>query len=248
MLSAPGGLLAFLSTTNYTLYLLAYLDTKFTPHIRALVAKLLNRPTPPVTASTAVSPIASLGALLSSTRTTLRLLGLFPMYAWLRQLLAGPKQGQDGVLYATSLTQCLLYMGFQFLENVALLTDSKVLPTSLTEKYTAKATPGGRTGTAKIYLYAYRAWLGGILCDFVRLFREAQLERDRRAKGEVSTMEQEEVDAKWWSQAIVPMAWIPMAVQYSKESGLPGWNLGLMGLCGGVAGMGKIRDLWASTA
>lgn len=169
------------------------------------------------------------------------------MYAWARQLMQGPKPGQDQVLYATAVTQCALYTAFQFLENVGLLTDQKILPASYTARYTASA--GGTT--AKIYLWSYRAWMGGVLCDFVRLFREAQLERSKRSQRsstDVSTKEDEEVDQKWWSQMVVPLSWLPVAVHFSVVGGIPGFNLGIMGACGGLAGLSRTADLWASTA
>ena len=102
LLAAPGGLSAFLSTFNYTLYLLTYLEAKTLP-LQARLYALLGKTLSPAAAA-GPSHIAALGALLSSCRTTLRLFGLFPLYAWLRQLLAGPKPGQDPVLYATALT------------------------------------------------------------------------------------------------------------------------------------------------
>ncbi|KAK3116758.1 hypothetical protein LTR53_002524 [Teratosphaeriaceae sp. CCFEE 6253] len=249
LLATPGGLSSFLSTFNYTLYLLAYLESK-SGNLRTKLFQLLNR-TVAVPALTSqgsqASHIAALGTMLSSTRTTLRLFGLFPMYAWLRQLMQGPKPGQDQVLYTTAVTQCLLYMTFQFLENVALLTDYKVLPGSATARYTASS--GGTTKS--IYLWSYRAWMGGVLCDVVRLMREAQLERSKRSQrggSDVSVKEDEEVDKKWWSQMVVPLSWLPVAAQFSKEGGFPGFNLGIMGACGAMAGLGKTTELWASTA
>ncbi|KAK4556735.1 hypothetical protein LTR86_006306 [Recurvomyces mirabilis] len=256
VLAAPGGLPAFLSTFNYTLYLLAYLETK-SVGLRARLFQLLSQVTSTpalATATTAAvqpSPIMNLALMVGSARTTLRLFGLIPMYAGLRQLLNGPKPGQDQVLYANSVTQILMYMTFQFLENVALLTDNKILPARYTAKYTAAS--GGKT--AKIYLWAYRAWLGGILCDFVRLGREAQLERSRRSqKGgassstDVSAKSDEQKDQEWWAQAVVPLSWVPMATHVSLEGGIPGFNVGVMGLSGLSAGLGKIADLWAKTA
>jgi len=246
LLASPGGLSAFLSTFNYTLYLLAYIESKSVP-LKIRLYQLLNR-TATVPALDAPSHIAALGTMLSTTRTTLRLFGLFPMYAQLRRLMQGPKPGQDQVLYTTAVTQCTLYMAFQFLENVALLTDYKVLPTSYTARYTAKS--GGTT--ARIYLWSYRAWLGGVLCDVVRLAREAQLERSKRSKrsqGEVAvTDEDKQLDAQWWTQLIVPLSWLPMAAHCAKEGGIPGFNLGVMGMSGGVAGLGRISELWAATA
>ena len=251
LLATPGGLSSFLSTFNYTLYLLAYLESKSQP-LKIRLNQLLNNTSagPALALSTQPSNFLALASILSTTRTTLRLFGLFPLYAWLRQLMQGPKPGQDKVLYRTAVTQCLVYLAYQFLENVGVLTDSKVLPASYTSRWTRSS--GGTTN--KIYLWAYRAWMAGVVCDFVRLLREAQIERSSRAQRttsstSVSTREQDEsVDAKWWSQLIVPMAWLPVAVHYSVEGGLPGFNLGLMGASGGLAGLGRTADLWASTA
>lgn len=256
LLASPGGLSSFLSTFNYTLYLLAHLDAKAAP-LKEKLYLFLNRHSatpkviPPV--PTEPSPIAALGSLLSATRTTLRLFGLLPMYAWARQLAHGPKPGQDQVLYVTSVTQCALYIAFQFLENVALLTDSKILPAHLTARWTEKH--GGKA--AAIYTTAYRAWFLGFSCDFVRLFREAQLERQKRdARSSVEksygsvAKEDAKKDAQWYAELIVPLAWFPVGFQFSawNESGFPGFNLGLMGAAGAIAGLGKTKALWDATA
>lgn len=246
MLASPGGLSAFLSTFNYTLYLLAYLDTKSAPlqaQLYALLNRLTGRPEAKVltTAIVTQSRFQALGALFSSARVTLRLFGLLPMYAWMRQLLQGPKPGQDTVLYTTSLAQCTLYMTFQFLENVALLTDHKVLPASYTDRWTVNS--GGKT--AKIYLTAYRCWFAGVLCDLVRLGREWQL---RGTEQDVSAQATEERDAKWWTDLLVPLCWTPVAMQFSTEGGLPWFNLGIMGAGGGMAGLARTASLWKATA
>jgi len=252
LLAAPGGLSAFLSTFNYTLYLLAHLDSKAEP-LKARIYQLINRSsdlpkiTPAVPAGP--SPIASLGALLSSTRTTLRLFGLLPMYAWARQLMQGPKPGQDQVLYTTSVAQCSLYFAFQLFENVALLTDNKILTTEFTARVS-----GGRT-SANLYLAAYRAWFLGFCCDFIRLFREAQLQRAKREQpghnSDAAVRKQdEEIDQKWWAELIVPIAWFPVGFQFAqwREGGFPGFNLGLMGAAGAIAGLSKTKALWEATA
>lgn len=248
LLAAPGGLSAFLSTFNYTLYLLTYLEAKSLP-LQAKLFQRLGKAAYPTTATPGPSSIAALATLLSSCRTTLRLLGVPPLYAWLRQLLQGPKQGQDRVLYATALTQCVFYLIFQSFENIALLTDHKVLSSSLTSRFNKSG------NTARIYIWSYRAWFAGVVCDFVRLAREAQLEKQRRAsrteseKGGVSTLEEDQkADAKWWADAVVPAAWFPFALHCALESGLPGFNLGVMGLSGGIAGLSKFVGLWQATA
>lgn len=153
------------------------------------------------------------------------------------------------MLYATALTQCTFYLLFQSLENIALLTDHKVLSPALTARFNKSGS------TARIYIWSYRAWFAGVVCDFVRLGREAQLERAKRAKrpeGEksgVSVLEEDQkADAKWWAEAVVPASWFPMALHFALENGLPGFNLGVMGMAGGIAGLGRFASLWAATA
>lgn len=143
-------------------------------------------------------------------------------------------------------------MAFQFLENVGLLTDHNILPERYTARYLVKSPAPGSKATSKIYLWAYRAWFAGVLCDFVRLAREAQLARNKRAdrgeKGVSTRDEDKEIDKKWWSEAIVPAAWTPVAIQFSTEGGVGWFNLGIMGACGAAAGLGRTAGLWASTA
>ncbi|CAK3859142.1 peroxin 11C like [Lecanosticta acicola] len=256
LLAAPGGLSAFLSTFNYTLYLLTHLEAKAAP-LQERLFLLLNRNAalPKVTPVTPAGPsrFAALAALLSQTRVTLRLFGLLPLYAWARQLAQGPKPGQDHVLYTCSVAQCGLYIAFQFLENVALLSDNAVIPAQLTARWTEKT--GGKA--TKIYLTAYRAWMLGFSIDFVRLLREAQLERNKRSQRssveskDVSVQEEDKkIDQQWWQQLIVPAAWFPVGWQSAEwnEGGFPGFSLGLMGACGAIAGLDKTKALWDATA
>lgn len=246
-MASPGGLSAFLSTLNYGLFLLGWIDVKSAPlqaQLHALLSRFTGRPLSKIAPSAvpAPSPFHALAGLLSTTRTTLRLFGLLPMYAWFRQLMQGPKPGQDPVLYTTSLVQCSAYMSFQFLENVGLLTDHKVLPGSYTERWTASS--GGTT--AKIFLTAYRCWFAGVLCDFVRLGREWQL---RGTDQDIATKESDaERDAKWWSELVVPIGWTPVALHFTKEGGRSWFNLGIMGAAGGAAGLARTISLWKATA
>lgn len=248
LLAAPGGPSTFLSTFNYTLWLLAFLEAKSLP-LQAKLFQRLGKAAYPTSAVPGPSPIVALATLLSSARTTLRLLGLPPLYAWMRQLLQGPQKGQDSVLYATAVTQCTFYLIFQSFENIALLTDNKVFSSSLTARWNKSG------GTARIYIWSYRAWFAGVVCDFVRLAREAQLEKRKRAnrsgieKTGVEVLEEDQrADAKWWSEAVVPAAWFPFALHCALENGLPGFNTGFMGLSGGIAGLGKFAAMWQATA
>lgn len=248
LLTSPGGLSSFLGTFNYTLYLLAYIESK-SPELKFHLYRLLNRPSPTTSISPAPTHIASLASLLSRTRTTLRLFGLLPMYAWARSLVFGPKPGQDYVLYALAVTQCTLYTAFQFLENVAVLTDNGVLAASATARWNKSGS------TAKLYFWAYRAWMFGVVCDILRLGREAQLTSQKRfseqrsATGQVKDLATtvKEEDTKWWSDLLVPVAWMPVALQYGLDGGVPGFNLGIMGVSGAAANLGRLSGLWEAT-
>ncbi|KAF2105895.1 hypothetical protein BDV96DRAFT_559807 [Lophiotrema nucula] len=263
LLANPGGLSALLSTFNYTLYIAAYLQTtspSLSNYARRLLALVKSQPLgekPPtkiLVSDGVVPPIAALAGLISRARTTLRLLGLFPLYAWLRTLLAGRKSSADPVLHRIALLQCLSYITYQALENISVLADNGIV----SKKAIALINRGDST-TARVYLWAYRAWLGGVSCDFLRLAREAQLESRRRAAREhmredgraVAEYQDEEdarVDKKWWTDLMITSAWFPMALHFSSSTGgLPGWNLGWMGLCGLVAGSSRASTLWAAT-
>ncbi|KAF2821516.1 amidase signature enzyme [Ophiobolus disseminans] len=264
LLASPGGLSAFLSTFNYSLYILAYVQTK-SSSISAFATQLLALTRPacddtklPVTAlinNAGVPAVAALAILISKARTTLRLFGLFPLYAWLRTLVTGPKAGADPVLHRIALLQASSYFTYQALENVSLLADSGAVGPAFIARINR-----GDSKTARVYLWAYRAWLGGVSCDFLRLAREWQLESKRRgvrkqmqADGRALAEYQDEEDAKfdkrWWTDLVIASAWLPMALHYSSaEGGIPGWNLGWMGACGLVAGSARVKALWASTA
>ncbi|KAH3960584.1 hypothetical protein HBI88_144890 [Parastagonospora nodorum] len=264
LLASPGGLSAFLSTFNYSLYILAYLQSKsltlsaLATRILALVRPACDDTKIPATTlinNAGIPPVAALAVLISKARTTLRLFGLFPLYAWLRTLLAGPKPGADVVLHRIALLQATSYATYQALENICLLADSGVISPSFIARVN-RADPK----TARLYLWAYRAWLGGVSCDFLRLGREWQLEAKRRATrrqmvadgraiAEYQDEEDKKFDGRWWTDAMIASAWLPMALHFSSATGgLPGWNLGWMGVCGLVAGGTRVKALWRSTA
>lgn len=238
LVSTPAGLSAFLSTSNYILYILAYLHPKL-PSLPDLTRRLLSARSTlikpqtaliiTITDAPALPPAAALAALLSKCRTTLRLLGCLPLYAWLRTLLAGPKPGADKILHRIAALQASSYFTYQALENISFLADCSAIPA----RFVARINKGDPS-TARLYLWAYRFWLAGVSCDFLRLAREAQLEGRRRAAraqmredGRAVAVYQEEedrkVDRKWWMDFVIASAWMPMALHYSSSGGgLPG--------------------------
>lgn len=185
------------------------------------------------------------GSLISETRTTLRLTALLPLYAWLRELLADNRR-QDRYLRAISLTQCISYIVYQFTENVAFLADQGVVSRAWLEK---------RGGSGSWWKWSNRAWLAGVSCDFLRLFRKALIERKKRLslgqrseeKTEGEREKQEAVERMWWSELFIASCWFPLCLHYSLQDGLKGVNTGVVGLLGFLAGAQSLMGQWAKT-
>jgi hypothetical protein len=246
LIKTTAGLGATLSTVNYAIYLAAYLHAQSPTRaaVVAYISRLVGR-TPSKIAPGALAPSAAvstsfltpLGALISDTRTTLRLTGLIPLYIWLRSL-TSKKTDMDPALHRVALLQCCAYIGFQALENVYHLGGKGVLPLSVIEK---------RGGVAKWVAWSCRAWLVGVASDFLRLWREAELEKENR--GSKTAAEKESFDRKWWNEFLVAAYWMPVAVHYSLyPEGLGFMNTGLVGFFGLMAGLNNFRSQWAATA
>ena len=255
LLTTTAGLEKFLSTVNYSIYILAYFEARSPSRLVFLerlnkLAGLQFRPSngPASHSGTSQSrpqlrvPFQTLGTLISETRTALRLTALLPLYAWLRELLVD-KDRQDIYLRAISITQCLSYIFFQFLENVAFLSDRGVLPRNWLAK---------RGGSAKWWLWSCRAWFAGVLCDFLILFRKALIEQQRRnkvrhTKTEAEDDSEQSFDRQWWSELLVASCWLPLSLHYSLQDGLKGMTTGAVGFLGLMAGMQNFAAQWAGT-
>ena len=246
MIKTTAGLGAALSTLNYSIYLAAYLHSKAPTQAAVItyISRLIGR-TPQKAAQGALAPVAAttfltpLGAMISDTRSTLRLTGLLPMYIWLKTLLSKKSSADmDPALHRIALLQCAGYIGFQALENIYQLTGKGIVSPTLIEK---------RGGVAKWVAWSCRAWTVGVASDFLRLWREAGIEKEKR--GTKTTKEKEDFDRKWWNEFMVATYWMPVAIHYSLyPSGIPGMNTGLVGFFGMMAGLNNFRNQWAATA
>lgn len=248
LLKTPGGLASFLSTTNYGLYILAHLHSTAPSRYEVLtkIATALGR-TPPKTplapvpqaAAVPASPLIPLALTLADTRTTLRLTGLIPLYVLLKSLVKSKEP--DQITYFIKLAQCLSYMSFQFIENIYHLTNKTVINANWTNARFARL-----GGGAKLVTWSCRSWCAGITCDFLRLFREAQLARQNGTYSKMNEEEKRAADKQWWSSLFVAASWYPMAVHYSVEGGI-GLNLGMIGACGFLANLGNFMKAWEGT-
>ncbi|RKL04700.1 hypothetical protein BFJ71_g3483 [Fusarium oxysporum] len=237
-----------LTTFNYGLYLLAYFDSK----AYNLKSKALSFVRPetaftalPGAAEAESSPFARLGSVVANARLTLRLFGLLPIYVRVRKLIREGKS-MDPVLYIISFIQCSLFATFQLLENIAFLMEKGVLmKCGLGWLFNGT---GGRV--ANMYRVAHRAWFLGIICDFARLMREAQIffTKNHLEKGDI-TREEAEKAVQWYYDWIRPLAWLPIGWHLSGWMGdkAPGFNLGVQGAAGVLADLRRTTMLWRAT-
>jgi hypothetical protein len=199
-------------------------------------------------------------------RTTLRLTALLPLYAWLRTLLSSSthfSSPPDPYLHAVALTQCLAYILYQALENIAYLIDLHILPRSITtSRYNPLRSPNGDPSTSRLWLMSSRFWLVGVSCDILRLLRDAYVEAQRRRRHSTSTSasseqgeriptaaEVEETGRRWWSELFVAGCWLPMCAHYSVDGGLFRSSVedGVVGVLGLAASWEGWRCAWAET-
>ncbi len=240
------------------MYIIAYIEAR-SPSRSALLQRLfklastvprVSRNSEPQSGSSQTSPqpaasLETLGSRISEVRILLRLTALLPLYTWLRELLAD-KKTKDRYLRTISLFQCVSYVVYQLTENVAFLVDQGIISRKWLQK---------RGGSAKWWLWSSRAWLAGVFCDFLRLFREALIERERRiaarktgeGKTEAELEKQHSIDRVWWSEMFVASCWFPLCLHYSLHDGLKGVNSGVVGLLGFMAGAQSLMAQWAKT-
>lgn len=249
LLKTPAGLAAFLSTTNYALYILTH--AHLTSPTRAQVINTLRttiglpaskippaalKPTQPT------SPLLPLALTIADLRTTLRLTGLIPLYIALKSLIKSRNKAKDSVTYTLQLAQVVSYIGFQLIENIYHLTNKTVINANWTNTRFARL-----GGSAKLVTWSCRAWCSGITFEFLRLARQTQLARQPGSEySQMDASAKKEADKKFWTDLFVATSWYPMAWHYSVEGGI-GLNLGMVGACGFFANVGNFLRLWQET-
>ncbi|KKY21128.1 putative glutamyl-trna amidotransferase subunit a [Phaeomoniella chlamydospora] len=262
LLTSQSGLSAFLSTTNYALYILSYLSRP-TPSLTKL-RNILLRQHPPskLTSSSPSFSLTDLTSLIVDLRITLRLFSLPTYYTWVRSLLlTPPSTTPDPLTHYINLVQSLSYLLFQILENVAHLHDKKIL--------TIKS-PRLR-GSTEVWLWSSRFWTLGLACEFARLTREAILSNNNnnyyyyynRQKQQqpsspktssspanisisdiIINADQAQKTKRWYQELQTAACWFPIAVHYSLENGIKGLNGGAIGVLGLLAEIKTLKTRW----
>jgi hypothetical protein len=133
-----------------------------------------------------------------------------------------------------SYAQVVVNIAYQFLENYAYLSSKGVLGWSSEKQNRA-------------YVWSSRFWVAHVGLDFVRLFHENIMRRNKKGKGKegVEDLAETAWRMKWRKEIVVNMAWAPLTAHWSLEQGLVSdfW----VGLLGSVAGITGLRELWKNT-
>lgn len=199
--------------------------------------------------------LKNLSALLSETRTIMRLWGLLGMYSWAKRLAAESlsKQGsdRDGPKPAILATSAVAYsqlaacVVFQALENGAYLSSRGVLGWSRpTQAWAMK-------WSARLWGAYVGVELGKLAAEGLAAARAAGGRRPAARKeegtGEDAAAAAAEEDATRWRNAFVRnLAWAPLTVHWGSEKGLVAdWMVGALATVPGVI---QMTDLWKRTA
>jgi hypothetical protein len=121
-------------------------------------------------------------------------------------------------------------MVYQYLENGAYLSSKGVLGWS-----------AERQGRA--WVWSSRCWMAHVALDFVRLWREWDVRRERGEK--VDEVGEKEWWTTWSKEVLVNTAYAPLTLHWSLETGLieEFW----VGVLGSIAGIGGLRYRWRTT-
>ncbi|PYH31228.1 uncharacterized protein BO87DRAFT_136349 [Aspergillus neoniger CBS 115656] len=196
----------------------------------SLLARLRNNPKPPTTTTTtssssssSKSPLLALSSLMSETRFTLRLLGLFPLWTWGSQTLKHPPA--DKPLYILTLLQVFVNVIYQALENVGYLAQKGIVSKRFVDRW---------GGIDKWYIWSTRAWFGHIFFQFFVLWRGTKREALRK-------------EIRAWRKSLVNnVCWAPLCLHWCFEKGI-GFPEHLTGLVSFMAGAWEVWDSWVAT-
>ncbi|KAE8154716.1 hypothetical protein BDV25DRAFT_147317 [Aspergillus avenaceus] len=205
-----------------------------------LLARLRSKTKAPTTPNTppAQSRLLALSALMSETRFSLRLLGLFPLWTWGSETIRSPPS--DRIIYALTLLQVFVNMIYQALENMGFLASKGVISKKLLDRW---------GGIDKWYLWSTRAWFGHIFLQFFVLWRQHVL-RKRKMGTETSAEKREEAlqaEFRAWKKSLVNnTCWAPLCLHWCFEKGI-GFPDNLSGVVSFIAGAWGFWDLWTAT-
>jgi len=242
ILSTPRGIDTLLLTIGYSSLLSSKLLASISLHqLRHRVARLISAistlpkdATVVIDASSVPAPrllrlaqsLKALSALISDFRNFMRLWGLLSIWRWGRGLIDSPPA--DVTQKRIAWAQVAVNVAYQYLENGAYLASKGVLGWDKRKQSWAWA-------------WSSRFWAAHVGLDIYRLLYELSLMREKSEKGEP-----EQVEARWKREMATNLAWAPLTLHWSTETGLVGefW----VGFLGSIAGVIRLSQVWKSTS
>lgn len=188
-----------------------------TPAGHALLQRFASK------ATSLVGPTRILSNLISDIRIFNRLWGLVPLSVWAVDTWAQPPQ--DPVLRGIAYTQVVANLLYQPLENVAYLAMHQIIPTSVISD----------RAQLLLWIYSCYLWALHVVLDLVRLYREAQLQRQGKLPKN---------DFRWYQHLIINLSYLPLTVHWSLEQGC--LNDMTVGFLGSTAALASIYPKWKS--
>jgi len=169
--------------------------------------------------------LRNLTSLISDIRIFMRLWGLLGIAEWGVQTYEQPPR--DYSLRQIAYAQVLVNVFYQILENLAYLSQHKVLRF-------------GNKAQNKMWAWSCRFWAAHVALDFCKLWRIRQLRS--RVKGTTDSEERE-----WWRIFTTNLCYAPLTLHWSMENGgaLSDFIVGLLGTTAGVL---SLQHAWRSTA
>jgi Peroxisomal biogenesis factor 11 (PEX11) len=143
-----------------------------------------------------------LSAKLADGRILLRLQGIIPTFQWFLATHASPPS--DPTLAKVAKLQTYANLLYYPLENAAYLASHSILPMS-------------KRTESELWLWSSRFWAAYVALEFVRLYRERELNRKGK---EVEKSTPEGRNKRWWAQLLINLAYAPQTIHWSIEGGL----------------------------
>lgn len=235
-MQTTAGLGAALGTLGFTINLAAHHSPRVSKSFQLLTGML--RQGKGGSARSGFS-LSAMGGLVSDLRRTLRLIGLIPLYLRLKSVLSSSASyDNDPVLRRILVAQCSAFLVYQAIENIYHLHVKGITPASIVNR---------NGGLATWIAWSCRAWAFAVLCDLVRLWRQAQNSKMEKA-GKMADEEQI-LRRKWWRELITSALWLPVATHSSfYPEGIACMNPGRVALAGLLASLNSLINQWEAAA
>lgn len=169
--------------------------------------------------------------MCSDVRAFMRLWGLLKMWLLARATYANPPK--DTTLRNIAWGQIVSISGYYALEHYFYLAGKGV--------YKAKPEDIGKWFRTSIY--AYGAYL---FLDYVRLYRESQLEQATTASEKLDTSKKQVAERQWYKALQVNAGYTPLCFHWATPGGY--LSDSAVGLLGAFAGMASFKEAWRQTA